>query len=298
MLGNQDVLARLATLEARLAHNQSVRLKPPEPEHYTGDDGRVSIDTWLFKLERFFKLTETTSDIKRVDYAAALLRGRAALWYRLQCLRAASVDDTPYHTWDEFTHAVKEQFATVNHEKRARDRLAALRQTTSVRRYLMEFSGLCLEISDMSSAEKMDRFLRGLKPAIRKELELRGTETFEEAMSLAERLDNLDFAYRGNNRSNGPRTGASFGRASHHTGPVPMELGNIQHTFGAARTKQPASPRRTKLTWEERKHLLDNGGCLYCRRMGHSIEQCPAKPSRPPYPPPKNGQWRTHRGSA
>ena len=76
----------------------------------------------------------------------------------------------------------------------------------------------------------MDRFIRGLKPAIRKEVELRDPADLSETIRLAERADSVEYRLRGNNFSNRnsfrPPPIAS-------NGPVPMELGSMSASTSA-----------------------------------------------------------------
>jgi hypothetical protein len=46
-------------------------------------------------------------------------------------------------------------------------------------------------------------------------------------------------------------------------------------------TGTPPQQQKTRLTPEERAYLLANNGCVYCRRLGHSVHQCPQRPRNP-----------------
>ncbi|CAI7729085.1 unnamed protein product [Closterium sp. NIES-53] len=58
-------------------------------------------------------------------------------------------------------------------------------------------------IPDLSDAERMDRFKRGLKTNVRMEVELRDCSTLEEMIRVAERYDSVHYAY---NKSRFPRS--------------------------------------------------------------------------------------------
>ena len=97
------------------------------------------------------------------------------------------------HNWSWFSKELKSRFEIVNSEELARDRLAELKQNTSVQVYVNEFLTITNMISDISEAEKKDRFERGLKPKIRQQLAtlkvLSKELTLEQMMTQAERLD-------------------------------------------------------------------------------------------------------------
>jgi hypothetical protein len=174
--------------------------------------------------------------------------------------------------------ALKRQFEPVNSEKLARDKLAALRQERSARDYIHQFRTLVLEIPNISPEEVMDRFTRGLKPNIRKEIELRPSSGqpfgFDEACALAERQDAL--YYRVMRPS----------YASMTRGPSPMELGAMSHRLERRRLPPrprlaPSRPygqnRRRTPQPGERNSDSRSGSCFFCHKPGHRIATCPER---------------------
>jgi hypothetical protein len=218
-------------------------------------------------MDLYYHLTGIPPE-QQVAFAASLLSGHAALWYRLQTLRA---DDIPFATWAQLKEALRKQF---NHVRRARDRLAALHQTGSVRKYITAFSALSLEIPDLTPVEQLDRFIRGLKPAVRREVEIRAPGTFEEAATIADRVDSIAFA---STRGFETPTSSAFRSQSRPPSYTPMELDAMDVRKPAQRQQQqqPAYSR------EERQRLRDANACFYCRKTGHLMRDCPIRPPRP-----------------
>ena len=197
-----------------------------------------------------------------------------------------------------FQNELINMFKPVNSKKIARDKLAMLKQTNSVAKYNFDFTQLCLEINDISESEKLDKYVRGLKDRIRVEVELAEPTTLPQAMSKAQRIDNITYQSRmGHN--NGYTPGA-FNRDSNA-----MELGvmdgndSIQHdeTLNAIRNGsgyrnkaefknnniQPKSRRFTplqRLSQEEFSYCQRNRLCLKCKEPGHTARYCnkPVKP--------------------
>ncbi len=219
-------------------------------------------------------MLHVTDERKQVEFAASLLQGHASLWYQT---KAGNGDTLPFSTWEEFSTALKKQFTPVNQAKRARDKLADLRQTSSARKYITDFLSLGLEIPDLAPVEQLDRFIRGLKPHIRRELELKGVATFEEATTLAERVDEI--TYRSSYRGTGQPA------PTPRQGPEPMDIGTTR-VDGA----------KQRLTPELREQLRKEGRCRYCREVGHDLDVCPTKPSRR-FPHQGNGKWRQTKGN-
>ena len=263
----------LAALTAAQAPQSGSKLAQPAP--FRGSDEKhVQVQAWLFSLDCYFRAANIVSDRQKINFAVCLLQGHAAQWYRLQCVRAP--EDEPFTTWDDLKAALEKQFKPVNCEKRARDRLAALKQVTSVNRYIQEFTNVCLQIPDLHSSEQYYRFLQGLKSNVRREVELQNPETFDEATRIAERIDSISFAHRSELfRATAPRPAYSR--------PEPMELGQmtVKPRRAPASSDPPTRPA-PRLTAEERRRLRDTNSCFYCRQPGHIMADCPVRPKTRP----------------
>ena len=94
-----------------------------------------------------------------IPYAASLLRGNAALWWREVC----EANRRPT-MWEDFCRALREQFRPKDYGRRGRDDLATMRQYVreSVADFVFRFRATCLKVPDLSEAEKLDRFVRAL----------------------------------------------------------------------------------------------------------------------------------------
>ena len=218
--------------------------------------GKTSIGSWIFQVENFLNGHPGISDKQGITYASALLEGEAATWWQAQSLDRTTFKELR-NNWSRFKEAITDYFTPVNSKKQARDRLAALRQTSSVRTYATEFRKVILEIGNISEDEKLDRFVRGLKFSVRKEVELREPQTVTEAIGISERYDSLSFAL---SRARVPffPPKANLGSTEH----VPMEINRI---------KIP------KLTEELKIKLRQEGKCFFCRKEGHMISECPVR---------------------
>ena len=97
-------------------------------------------------------------------------------------------------TWPDFKRFLIGAFQPINQlVKLGRNKLSTLRQTTSVQAYFYQFHTLSMEILGLSGEESTDRFIRGLKPHIRQEIELRGLTTFPNILTTAQRMDALTY---------------------------------------------------------------------------------------------------------
>ncbi len=229
----------------------SVSLKPPKPDSYSSVKSSGRPETWAFTVDTYFEAARI-SDPDRVTYVATLLRGPAAVWWQSHVTTASTL--TRITTWEAFKVAFLLQFAPIGNVRHARDRLANCIQAKSVAQYTTEFRMLVLQIPNISPDEQLDRFLRGLKPAMRREVEMREPLDLQTAMNLADRADTLMY-----------RNPASVARPAAASGPVPMDIGAVSSGY---------KPALARLTPQERERLIKEGRCFKCRQKGHSWANC------------------------
>jgi hypothetical protein len=254
--------------------SQGSKPKLPLPDKYDGSSQAGAVENFLFKCDQYFLGMDTPVE-KRVYFASGLLTGAGASWWRFTCM--ASQDNSLYE-WGMFKEQLLARFQAVNSARHARDQLAGLVQSGSVRAYATKMQELALQIPDINEGELKDRFIRGLKRRTQEAVVMREPGTFDEAVKLADRYDSLWGS--ANLFSNQPRktaagTWATANRLPVPTnptpprptgaGPVPMEIDTLRR-------------RPTPLTATERSRLMETGGCFYCRQLGHRIADCPNKP--------------------
>ena len=254
-----------------------IGVKVEKPETYSGEKSR-DLDTWLFQVREHLDIT-TIPARGHVPYAASLLRGNAALWWREVC-----EGNRRPATWDDFCRMLREQFRPEDYGRRGRDELATMRQGSreSVADFVSRFRATCLKVPDLAEAEKMDRFVRALVQDVRLQVELRGPQDFHEAAMYAERADAVltrvsgqdarkpwSKGHKGGFAQRPPlqNRGAGEPSAPMGGGPEPMELGMA---------------RRRTLSREDYAKLRAENACFYCRKpnAGHVARDCPMKKKR------------------
>ena len=303
----QQIAAQLAQFEQQLAQirNQppppvhvqvqsppsvaaptSTPLKPVKPSHFDGTSRDYDVDTWLSEMERYFKAAGIALTNERcVAFAASMLRTDASVWWEnyhdvlLVALGddgVAAMDDASVAAenrewkWDEFKAAIRAQFQPPNVSQNARDRLAKLHQTKSVLNYIAEFNKLCIRIDDIAEAEKLDRFVRGLKPNVRKEVKIKNPQTMIEAVKLAQTVDNIEWSERFANASSkqsyaSPNKNRSY---TNNRGVAPMQID--------AMNMQSLTERQRKE--KQRRERL----CFECNKPGHFARNCSSTSNRTP----------------
>ena len=250
----------------------AARLKPSKPDNFRGDS-RHPVTNFIFSLEQYFHLLQVTGDADKIHYAASLLKDSAATWWRSLHTQPNAVPTT----WADFTAAIQDQFVTVNAEKTARDKLAYCRQKTSVRDYTFRFKQLLLDIPTMSAADQVDRYLRGLKFAVRKDVELRDPHTLDEATAAAERFDAISYRVSRLTYQRYPGPPRSYAQAVAR--PTPMELGMAAQQRMPMRPllphPRPAGGRNAVVG--DRATATRTGACFYCKQQGHKMVDCPKR---------------------
>ena len=216
--------------------------KKNEPDKFTG---KGSITSWVNQMDNY--LSEVSEE-EALPLAVSYLSGSAHEWWIVHHQTETGQLIT---TWAEMKESITSRFDTLNKEKVARDKLAKWRQIKDVSSFNDDFQKILLDIPSISKEEKIDRYTRGLKSYIWKELCTNDYKELQDAMRDAERVE---AAHRRLGTSN-----KSLSKPK-NDGPAPMEIGNIQ---------------LKKLTQEERDRCMKEGRCLRCREKGHIAKNCP-----------------------
>ena len=153
---------------------------------------KQNVEDWLYQLWTYFCLTNVSGEQEKMLIAISLLRDQALRWWRYQVQQQESWN------YESFRLAIKLKFQTIDRVRVARDKLAMLRQKSSVSSFADEFLDVVMEIPGITQDEQVDRFARALKPNIQTEVFLRNPQTLDEAISIARRYDEITFRSRRN----------------------------------------------------------------------------------------------------
>ena len=170
------------------------RPKPIKPLRFKGDkEDSAGVAAWIFNVEKFFEASHVLDDLERIAYAVTLLdRNALAWWMTVEKEKGVAAPST----WEAWKAALTAMFQPANLESEAREKLDALRQTGTVSSYAFTMRRLMLDVPGMTSAEKIHRFVHGLKPSIQRELRIREPTSFDDAVATAERIDNVSLSFR------------------------------------------------------------------------------------------------------
>lgn len=252
-----QLTAALAFLMDKEQSKQEVRaenFKAPMPGKFNGSRDAIAVENWIGDVDQHFKFTKMPVD-KEFDFAILLLEGNAKVWWRR--FAATKRDDAP-SSWEELQEAIREYFVPSGHYVHARSRLYNLRQTESVQRYIEEFQEIRMLVGDVSDAEALDKFVRGLRLPVEEHVRIQSPKTVDRAMELALNYEDA---------RSGVRIPRQTWKQTTYRGPQPMEL-------GYAETQRRGSHRGDK---PKKKKVSKNKRPVECYACGedHFVKDCP-----------------------
>lgn len=247
--------------------------KPPKPDTFNGD--RQKADDWLFGVSHYFGLlNQNLPEEYKINFTVNLLKEEAMHWWQ-GLVRAEGTH--PYPTFEAFKRGFLSQFAPVNGNAVARDRLDALRQTGTVEAYISAFNKVTARITDLSAAETLHRFVKGLRPTVNAWVKTKGCTTLHEAMSAAQAVG--DYGAPGIPTQHGD----------------PMDVDAIELEVNALSMRRPKDRRpivHTNVSGNgrpppggtfrdppplkpgEMETLRAENKCFRCRKEGHRASEC------------------------
>jgi Ty3 transposon capsid-like protein/Zinc knuckle len=263
-------------------------LKPLKPQKFKGGRG---VTTWLFQLEQYFLVLGTQLDTQKIAFAGSMLEESAASWWMAMHIAAQNGMGLLPHTWEHFKQCIKQRFQPIEESEMARQRLRKLTHTGSIRRYILEFNELVLQIPSMDEGTKMDNFIFGLKPDVRRWIRQQRPHTLLDAITLAEEFDIATQQDLAADRALAKK-GAKFfqkgtNRHQYDDGHVPMEIGSaLVSPHPNSKVKKPcqASSSTTTSTGSTKVTRQRPGFipiCYKCGNPGHMKMDCPTAKSKP-----------------
>lgn len=176
-----------ATSSTPKASGGEDRFPIPAPKPFNGVRKEEDISDFLYDLDRYFEYLGTPEE-RRVFMASLYLAGDAKIWWRQ---RSAEDAKWPPATLQEFVQELKATFMPHNTSWIAREELDGLRMTGALREYVRKYSSLLLRITGMSEEDKLYRFVSGLPPWAKTELDGRNCKDLQSAYKMVEGLADL-----------------------------------------------------------------------------------------------------------
>lgn len=250
--------------------------KPPPVDKLSAKK-KSEIVPWITRTRSILRLSGIDlNSPDAVRYISTFLTDHARAWFEMRTTERN--DDTAgFSTFDDFAASLEHDLGDAFSEQRARQRIISIQQTRSVSAYGTEYQRLASQLPHMHFTDLRFFYLKGLKPRILELITGRYTDldAWTDIHKIAMEFDEIN---RGN------RIVSPSNPWPH--GPTPMDLGNINtstynntHHRSRSHPTKPgsSSPKYPPLTPEERARLEANNGCVYCRQLGHQVQDCPKK---------------------
>lgn len=250
---------------------REARIEAPKPKEFRGERSAQDVENFLWQLDAYFEHVSITSDAAKIRTAAMYLSETAILWWRRK--KADMEKGTCFiDTWKQFKEELKRQFYPQNVVHEARRQLRELRQTSSIREYVKEFTKLTLQIPNLTSEDLLFHFLDGLQNWAKQELQRRQIDDVDEAIVVAESL--ADFrtgASKGNNNRSqaaaAPKADTNRGKGRFIPNRSNDNRGNHNHSFNYRKDyddKRKGAPKAAQ-----------RDVCYLCGNHSHSARDCP-----------------------
>ncbi|CAA0828990.1 Unknown protein, partial [Striga hermonthica] len=151
-------------------------------------DPRI-VDEWIQGLEFIFEVMDCPNRY-RVVCAQLQLTGDARLWWNAYWSMRPGVKAGC--TWDMLKELVREKYYPTYYRAEMERQFLSLQQgTRTVDEYEREFTRLAAFVPDLvrTEAQREQRFIDGLYPAVRHNIVGHGTQTYARAVSIAQEVD-------------------------------------------------------------------------------------------------------------
>ena len=174
-------------------NNRVSAWKLPKPDYYLGARNAIVLGTWITRMRIYLDMQAIPPPLQ-VNFAAQYLKGPAYMWYIAMSPKWEFPEG--FTSWQFFEDALKTNFLPSNMQQIYWNQWDELRQLGSVDKYIARFRALQLFVT-VNAGTAFDKFMRGLKFDIRKQLTLQQVTTLEQAMTLATSYDEISHQFSG-----------------------------------------------------------------------------------------------------
>jgi hypothetical protein len=206
--------------------------KIPSPVPFLGVSG-PAVEEFVNSVDRQFEyyVSSFAKEETRLRYVVNYLHAKAASWYT-----STKVDldkaGTAWTTWAELKEALRDRFQPIGSAVLARESLDRSSQKGSVASYTEFFYRCMTYIKDMSVADQVHQYGRGLKKEIRQEVIREQPSTLADAIMVAHKAEsflNIGSFTTSHGRSVVPRfQGYSASSGGSSGGSSAMDINNIE----------------------------------------------------------------------
>ena len=229
----------------------------PQPPALSDKD---NVRHWCIKVHAYLNATGIQDENVKKSIVLQLFNETAMDWYQnpIEC-NVITAETTSTDILD----GLNKFLTPISSVSLAEQEIATLVQSGTVQEYLCKFMKLCTRIPDMTNPERRRCFVRGLKPAIQREIYKQSGLTFEQVQQIALVFDGTRRMFPEVARHHQKSENPVFAHRAIRNLPEPMDVTRMD------------VKNFPKITEAERNYLREKGGCFACRQIGHSAKRCP-----------------------
>ncbi|CAA0839957.1 Unknown protein, partial [Striga hermonthica] len=266
-------------------------------EKFSGQGDPGIVDEWIQGLEFIFEVMECP-DRYRVVCAQLQLTGDARLWWNAYW--SMRPGEKAGCTWDMFKNQVRDKYYPSYYRAEMERQFLALQQgTRTVDEYEREFTRLAGFAPDLvrTEAQRAQRFIDGLYPAVRHNIVGHGTQTYARAVSIAQEVDASirREAVRDRTQPSAPAQPVTVPPALPLTQPPKNNKRKGKGAPTDKRTRrrlQEILPCPTCGRLHRGECRVGQDICYFFQEPGHYASRCPKKLQQQPQQPPQQQQPR------
>ena len=288
-------------IEGHLREIRGETRKPPKiKDLITFEPSKQKLRGWLTAADNFVYNQKIEGEENKVRVISSYLRGQAWDWFEPVLNEANNLSRTSWEerttkimsSYREFKKALGKVFGELDERKSAAEKLAKLKQTTSVTAYITEFQTIMSSL-DWDEEAKEDKYVEGLKQEVRAGLiyYVKEAENLDELFERTQRIDrelqkNKKEGYY--QRQSNTKSGRSFYTGSReyrkdHDGDVIMKGAKVdlerarkeQLCFHCGKKGHQARfCRDRKGGNDQNRDDKTKQGCYNCGKKGHQARFC------------------------
>ena len=244
------------------------------PKEFNGETDPMVAEEWIKSLECIFNYMRL-GDADKVSCAVYMLKNDARIWWEVTQVAVAGEQ----LTWERFKTVFYDKYFTADTKAEKVSQFFNLRQEgMSVSEYVRKFESLCRFVPFIANdqAEKVNRFLSGLIPEIKRDVRMSEATEFNKVVdkALLAELDEKNIEKRKELKRPAftPRNPGQWRPFDKKKGEQKQE--NKRPRFTAA----PA-PEKPKCPTCQKNHLgkcfMGTNLCFKCGKPGHYVKDCP-----------------------
>ena len=218
---------------------------------------------WIFQVEQFFEFHHIDGP-QRLSICSFAMTGEALQWYKWMFLNKR------LSNWNKFVEDLSARFSPSGYED-VQGMLSKLTQSSSVAQYQSEFEMLSNRIQGLPDSFLISCFISGLKPALRRDVQISRPKSMMDAIWLARMYED-----KWNDRNNTFKPSFSAPLSNKHTVSFSKPF-SASHVASTSSTVKPTSYPMKRLTAEEMQARRDKGLCYNSDEKYSQNHKCKSK---------------------